>query len=116
MVLQNGRAHKTPYTVVGPTHYKHPGRHDAPYRPPVCQVDAIDWLGKGSASGAEPLARTLPAVHIGFTREQKKTLKEQIMASKTLKKSIEQLSLLPSEWEKVRQHSQTARQSTQPLL
>ena len=103
---------------MGPTHHKQPGRHDASYRPPVYQIDGIDFVGKGSANAAEPLVRTLPAVHIGFTREQKKTLKEQIMASKTLKKSIEQLSMLPSEWEKVRYHSdsQEAHRTSRPLM
>lgn len=82
-------------------HHKQPGRHEVVYRPPVYQIDAVEWTGKGTVNGAEPLARNLPAVHIGFTREQKKTLKEQIMASKTLKKSIEQSTFMPSDWEKV---------------
>lgn len=82
-----------PYSVVAPVHFStKPAarqRMDTPavYAAPVQQIERLDTSQRNTAQAAE--ATPQPHVHYGLLVQQRDTLKDQILASKQLKKSLE---------------------------
>lgn len=95
-----------PYSVVAPVHFTtKPAarqRMDTPaaYAAPVQQIERVESNQRNTAQAVE--ASPQPHVHYGLLVQQRDTLKDQILASKQLKKSLEPNSAgLSLDFEKV---------------